>query len=195
MHTWAHALERGQRNGCSCLCQPCACADVGLRTPLSGADPLACGCPLCLFLTLAPPPPAHTSVAHIITPFHQGKKYRLASLISACHLMRSLLFIFSFVRRRGNTSVRPRPPAILLGAGSSLLGCRGLPGWYVSGDQEVQAATALKGLLGDTNKNNMQMSPPATGRRNQMLSDEFSVSHCRLSLPPIRKPSSAPDVV
>lgn len=42
-------------------------------------------------------------MAHIIFPFHQPKKKsRLASpLISACHLMRSLLFIFLFVRREG----------------------------------------------------------------------------------------------
>lgn len=45
------------------------------------------------------------------------------------------------------------------GCRGSLLRCRGLPSWYLSRDQEVHAVNALKGLLGDTNKNNMQMRP------------------------------------
>lgn len=55
------------------------------------------------FLPFASLPPSDLLMAHIIFPFHQPKKKsHLASpLISACHLMRSLLFIFLFVRREG----------------------------------------------------------------------------------------------
>lgn len=40
----------------------------------------------------------------------------------------------------------------------------------------------MKGLLGNANKNNMQMRLPATGRLNQMLSDEFNISPIVASL-------------
>lgn len=68
-----------------------------------------------------------------------------SALISACHLMRPLLFIFLFVRRVGAVYVQPRqtqPPA---GRGSPRLSPAGLPDWPCSGGPEVHAVDARKG--------------------------------------------------
>lgn len=83
-----------------------------------------------------------TSSSHFIS---QKKIPPASALISACHLMRPLLFIFLFVRRVGAVYVQPRqtqPPA---GWGSPRLSPAGLPDWPCSGGPEVHAVDARKG--------------------------------------------------
>lgn len=77
-----------------------------------------------LILSSACLPPLDMLMAHIIFPFispkKKNKKPCLASLISACHLMRSLLFIFLFVRREGEKHInkaQANPTTLLDGKG------------------------------------------------------------------------------
>lgn len=79
-------------------------------------------CVFCLDPVLCLPSPIRHVNGSYHLPFHQPKKKKpcLASLISACHLMRSLLFIFLFVRREGEKHInkaQANPTTLLDGKG------------------------------------------------------------------------------
>lgn len=126
--------EKSKTLVCFCQCSACMCTCMHLYTYVCVSDVWAIGLletdslsvgsrniftsddPLDLFSKCLLPSSysLHSSpIRHVNGSYHlpfssaKKKKSRLASpLISACHLMRSLLFIFLFVRREGGETYK-----------------------------------------------------------------------------------------